>query len=92
MLPGTAAPAPTLTAITRSGPPPLFFLPRVKLQHSNSTIQLESVPYGADGRFAINIWFAVDTTQPLQGFEWLYSHTNSNDITVGMPNQVQPRV
>lgn len=59
-------------------------------QHSNSTIQLESVPYGTDGQFAINIWFAVDTTQPLQGFEWLYSHTDSNAITIGMPNQVQP--
>ncbi|KFM25199.1 Cullin-associated NEDD8-dissociated protein 1 [Auxenochlorella protothecoides] len=53
-----------------------------------SRIKLEPVPYATTGFFAVNLWFAVEPSIPLMGLKWLFSHTDSDMVAIGLPNQV----
>lgn len=50
---------------------------------------MEPVPYATTGFFAVNLWFAVEPSIPLMGLKWLFSHTDSDMVAIGLPNQVQ---
>ena len=59
-----------------------------KMQAENSVVELDDVPYGQNGSWAINIWMRV---QSLDGslFEYVYSHNSTAPDPSGWaPNQV----
>ena len=58
------------------------------LQTQGSAVALDTVPYGAQGPFAVNIWFKV-TSVVGSDFEYIYSHASNGQDAVGFgPNQV----
>ena len=52
------------------------------LQQNDSTIVLDSVPYGASGAWAVNLWFKPG---PLYGdnFQYLFSHAQDKFYATG---------
>lgn len=52
------------------------------LQQNDSTIVLDSVPYGASGAWAVNLWFKPG---PLYGdnFQYLFSHAQDKFYKTG---------
>ena len=52
------------------------------MQHNDSTVLLDTVPYAASGRWAINLWMKPG---PLYGdnFQYLFSHAQQKFFTTG---------
>lgn len=63
------------------------------VQSTDSTVMLDPVAYGRDGKWAVSLWFKPSPSG-LAGnqFEYIYSHTNREQkYTTGWEaNQVQP--
>lgn len=57
-------------------------------QAQDSYAVLDTVPYGRQGPFAINLWFKVDDIFG-DSYAYLYSHESSSPSDFG-PNQVGP--
>ena len=60
------------------------------LQDKENSIILDSVPYGTDGSFAINLWMRRQPDSEFNGkvFQYLYSHTSGDAASPMSPNQV----
>lgn len=64
-------------------------VPNCEKDNGNSII-LDSVPYGTDGSFAINLWMRRQPDSAFSGkvFQYLYSHTSGDAASPMSPNQV----
>ena len=62
------------------------------MQQNDSTVLLDTVPYAASGRWAINLWMKPG---PLYGdnFQYLFSHAQQKFFTTGWEsNQASRRL
>lgn len=72
---------------------PMTVLPSCLLQNTASHVSLDSVPYAADGMFAVNLWSKLapggTSVDPGELYQYLFSHVNTNLDSEFGPDQVR---